>query len=199
MKSTLKDIPLSPDPVFVHLDKGEFNRQLNLIEKVLIPILNQIRIEFLKLNIGPFTKQYFDDILFNDCMLIRSQVKPNKLIGLLIACKELQHPGRFELEILKDFPSIDETGEIVLTDESIEALREFNSIYAITPRGVELFRAHKAAAEALNEFYQLAEGNIDPTPESLTELFLFDLKGKIIPAPREYDLFGYVTSQEPQE
>lgn len=198
MKGTLKNVELSPEPVFVHLDKGEFERQLHLIKKVLIPILAGIKKEFLNLDIGPFNSQYLDDVLFNDCRLIKSQVPANKLSGLLIACKELQHRERFELEILKDFPSIDEAGEIVLTDEAIEALKEFNSIFAITAKGVEIFEAHKAAAEALDKFYQLAK-NIEPTTESLAELFLFSNKGKIIPTPREYDLFNYVTSQEPEE
>lgn len=199
MKNTLKDIPLAQDPVFVHMNKGEIERQLQLIQNVFIPILNRIKKEFLKLEIGPFNDQFLEDILFNDFRLIKSQVSAKKLSGLLIACKELNHPERFELEILKDFPSIDEAGEIVLTDEAVQALREFNSIYAITQRGVELFRAHKAAAEALNEFYQLAKENIDPTPESLAELFLFDPEGKVIPAPKEYDLFNYVTYQQRQE
>jgi hypothetical protein len=199
MKGNLKDIPLSPEPVFVHLDKGEFERQLHLIEKILIPILTRIKKEFMKLDIGPFNNQYLDDILFNDCRLIKSQVKANKLSELIIACKELQQPERFELEILKDFPNVDEAGEIVLTDEAIGSLQEFNSIYTITERGAELFRAHKAAAIALNSFYQLAKENIEPTTESLADLFLFSNKGEIIPAPREYDLFRYVTSQEPQE
>lgn len=195
MKNTLKDIPLSPEPVFVHLDKGEFERQLHLIEKVLIPILAGIKKEFLKLNLGPFNNQYLDDVLFNNCILIKSQAPRKQLSGLLNAVKELEHPERFELEILKDFPSIDEAGEIVLTDEAIEALREFNSNYVLTQRGAELFRAHKAAAIALNSFYQLAKENIEPTTESLADLFLFSNKGEIIPAPREYDLYRYVTSQ----
>ena len=111
----------------------------------------------------------------------------------------LEPLGRLELEILKDFPSIDESGEIILSDESVEAIREFNSIYAITAKGVELFEAHKRAAEALNEFYQLAKENIDPTPETLAELFLFDKEGNIITSPQEYDLFHYVTSPELQQ
>jgi hypothetical protein len=155
--------------------------------------------EFRKLNIGPLSDEYLNDMLFHDCRLIKSQVKGNKLSGLLNACKELRYPLRFELDVLLDFISVDENENIVLTDEAIKSLRDFHSIYAITNRGAELFRAHKAAATALNEFYQLAKENIGPTIEDLTELFYINHEGKITPAPREYDLFRYVTSQEPQE
>ncbi|MDD4144650.1 MAG: hypothetical protein PHN68_08440 [Prolixibacteraceae bacterium] len=190
---------LSQNPKLVYINETEAFRHVSLIKCVLIPILEKIKVEFLKLGIGPFTNEFLNDVLFDNCSLIKSQVPANKLAGLLIACKELQHPGRLELEILKDFPSIDESGEIILSDESVAAIREFNSIYAITAKGVELFEAHKRAAEALNEFYQLAKENIEPTPETLAELFLFDREGNIIPSPQEYDLFHYVTSPELQQ
>lgn len=198
MKGSLKNIPLSPKPVFVHLDKGEFERQLHLIEKVLIPILNRMKDEFRKLDLGPLPDEFLNDMLFHDCRLIKSQAKGNKLSGLLKACKELRFPIRLELDILLDFISLDENENIVLTDEFIQSLRDFHSIYAMTERGAELFRAHKAAAEAIDKFYQLAKENIGSTIEDLAELFYIDHEGKITPAPREYDLFRYVTSQEPE-
>jgi len=119
---------LSQDPKLVFINETEAIRHVTLIKSVLIPILEKIKEEFLKLGIGPFTNEFLNDILFDNYRLIKSQVPANKLAGLIIACRELQHPGRLELEILKDFPSIDESGEIVLSDESVEAIREFNSI-----------------------------------------------------------------------
>ncbi|MGC9354547.1 MAG: hypothetical protein ACP5D9_11955 [Mariniphaga sp.] len=198
MKSTLKEMELSP-PVFVHMEKSEFQRHLHLLKNILLPVLNRMKDEFRKLKIGPLSDEFLNDMLFHDCRLIKSQVKGNKLSGLLNACKELRYPLRFELDVLLDFISLDENENIVLTDEAIQSLRDFHSIYAITEHGAELFRKHKVAATALNEFYQLAKENIGSTIEDLTELFYFNNEGKILPTPREYDLFNYVTSQEPQK
>ncbi len=183
--------------ILIYVDEAEFDRHLHLIRGSLIPVLNRIKEQFEMLNLGNITNEYLNDILFNECRLIKKQVTANKLNGLLLACEELEHPGNFEFELIKDFPSVDDEGNIILSPEAIEGIREMNSIYAMTNEGQELMKAHREAAEALNTFFRLVKQNINPTPESISELFSVDRRGNIEPVPREYDFYFARQSQQP--
>ena len=189
--STEKNNVFHPGPELVFTDKMEFNRQLHLVRNRLIPKLNQIKDEFQQLGLGKLTGIYLNDILFDKMKLLKTKVESHTLAGIYEVLLELEEPGNMEFEILKDFPSVDEEGNIELNPEAIESIREFNSIYTFTEDGIKMFAAHKTAAEALNKLHELTKRNINPTPESIGELFSVDRTGKIIPIPVEYDAFYY--------
>ncbi|HRX12792.1 MAG TPA: hypothetical protein P5210_14120 [Draconibacterium sp.] len=183
-------------PVFIKLDHMEFERHTHLINLRLIPVLNQIKAEFLKLDLGPLTNEYLEDILFEQLQLIRSRLADkekyeNRTILSRIdkLLKEFSEPGNMEIPCVIGYPSVNDSGEIVFTDEAIQELKDFHSTYVCTEGGIELLELHRKAAEALNEFYQKAYPNIESN--ELGELFDLDPSGTIIPVFREYDLFKY--------
>jgi len=198
-------------PVLLWVDQIEFDKHLHLIQKRLIPILNKIKVEFLKLEIGQMDNEFLEDILFGKFKLIKEKLieqineeAPSKFIKeeainaankmlrrLWDACEEIKHPGNSEFSVVLDFISVDEAGTIVLNDNGLQSLKDFHSKYCITEKGIELLEAHKAAAEALNKFFQLGKANIGSDPSSLGELFDFDSNENIIPSQQEYDWYLY--------
>jgi len=202
-------------PVLIYVDEIEFNRHLHMIRNRLIPVLNKVKSEFLKLGLGQLTNEYLEDILFGDFKLIKEKLTAqinsetpsrfltgeavstaNKLMERLsTALEEITSPGIWNAEfpVLKEFPSVDDAGNIVLTDGAIEDLRELHSTYCITERGLEMMEAHKRAASALNDLYQMGKANID----NLGELFYVTGDGIVVPSIIEYDLWRY--AREPKK
>ena len=198
-------------PVLLWVDQIEFDRQLHLIQNRLIPILNKIKVEFLKLGIGQMDNAFLQDILFDNFKLIKEklaeQIKDeapsrflkgeavntaNKLLARLYsAYEELKLTSNMEFTIIMDFPSVDDAGNIVLTDEAIQSLRDLNSKFCMTERGQELLAAHRECVKALNRFYQMAKANMSDNPSELGELFDFDEEGNIIASPQDYDWYLY--------
>lgn len=198
-------------PVLLWVDQIEFDRHLHLIQKRLIPILNKIKIEFLKLGIGPMDNAFLQDILFGNFKLIKEklteQIKnevpsrfvkgeainaANKLLSRLYnASEELKLTSNVEFSIIMDYPSVDDAGNIVLTDEAIQSLKDLNSKFCMTPRGQELLEAHRECVKALNRFYQMAKANMSDNPNELGELFDFDEEGNIIASAQDYDWYLY--------
>lgn len=188
-------------PVLIRFDRMEFERHIHLINFRLIPKLNEIKSEFLKLDIGQLTNEYLNDILFDEMQLIRSQLTDRKryenknvLSRIEKLLNEFTEPGNMEISIVIGYPSIDDSGNIVFNDEAIQELREFHSEYVITEKGIELLELHSKAATALNEFYQKAIPNV--SPDEIGPLFNLDISGKVKPALRDYDIFRYAKQQK---
>lgn len=187
------------NPVLIKFDQMEFERHLQLINTRLIPKLNEIKTEFLKLGLGQLTNEYLEDILFGRMQLIfiklngKSHENRYSLFRISNLLNELEEPGNMEISIVIGFPSVDDSGNIVFTDEAIQELREFHSTFVCTEKGIELLELHRKAAEALNEFYQKAIPNIQSN--EFSRLFDLDTAGNVIPIFREYDLFRYARPQ----
>ena len=96
-----------------------------------------------------------------------------------------------EFSIIMDYPSVDESGNIVLTDEAIQSLKDLDSKFCITEKGQELMDAHRECVKALNTFYQIAKANMSNNPSELGELFDFDEEGNIIASAQDYDWYLY--------
>ncbi len=198
-------------PVLLWVDQIEFDKHLHLIQKRLIPILNKIKVEFLKLEIGQMDNAFLYDILFDNFKLIKEklteQIKnetpsrflkgeaintANKmLVRLWNACEELKLTSNMEFTIIMDYPSVDESGNIVLTDEAIQSLKDLNSKFCMTEKGQELLEAHRECVKALNRFYQMAKANMSDNPSELGELFAFDEEGNVIASAQDYDWYLY--------
>lgn len=183
-------------PVLLWVDEVEFERHLHLIKFRLIPVLNQIKTEFLKLGLGQLTDQYLDDILFNRMQEIRNRLTgsqqneiKNGLSRIEKLLLEFSEPGNMEIPLVIGYPSVSESGEIVFTDEAIAELKEFHSTYVVTSKGIELLELHRKAAEAVNQFYQKAKPNIHFN--EIEGIFDQEKDGDIVPVYLNYDFFHY--------
>lgn len=198
------------EPVLIDVNTIELGKHLHIIRTKLLPLLEKVKTEFLKLGLGPLTDEYLEDILHNGMKLIceelGNQVKKetpsrflqndarkqaNSLLSKLNSTLEKVDIFAIDHAVLLDFVSVDDAGNIVLADEGIERLRDMHSTYCITEGGLELLDAHKKAAEALNRFYQMGKANLSEDTRNLEELFYFDPEGNLIPAFQDYDRFQY--------
>jgi len=201
------------EPILTDVDTIELNRHIHIIRIWLLPLLEKVKIEFLKLGLGQLTNEYLEDILHNNTRLIREELgkqikketqsrflenealsQANILLGKLnTAIQEIYSPelSANEFPVLLDFISVDETGNVVLAEEGLERLRDMHSTFCITEGGLELLDAHKKAAEALNHFYQMGKANLSEDTRDLKDLFYFDPEGNLIPTFQDYDLFQY--------
>jgi|GEM_PF-2152781 len=198
------------EPVLIDVNEIELDKHLHFIRTRLLPLLEKVKIEFLKLGLGSLKDEYLEDILHNGMKLIceelGNQIKKetpsrflqsdarkqaNILLSKLNSALEKVDIFAIDHAVLLDFVSVDEAGNIVLADEGIERLRDMHSTYCLTPGGLELLAAHKKAAEALNEFYQMGKANLSEDTRDLKDLFHFDPEGNLIPAVQDYDLFQY--------
>lgn len=187
-------------PVLIKFDEMEFDRHVHLINSRLLPVLEKIKTEFLKLGIGPLTNEFLEDILFNEMMLIKEKLQENKNMTVQLKpisklLNEFTEVGNMELSIIMGFPTVDGSGNIVVTDEALSDLRDFHSTYVCTERGVELLELHRKAAAAVNEFYQKAKPNIQF--HEIGKILDQDINGNIVPVQYAYDLFKY--AKEPQQ
>jgi len=179
----------------------------------LIPIVNKIKVEFNKIGLGPLDNPFLNDILFGSFSLIKEKLSEqinleapsrflkgdavataNRMLSKLNdACEELTN--NYELASFKNYLSIDAAGNVAISNEAIQELKEYHSTYCTTENGQALMNALKVAAEALNKFYQLAKGDISQDTANFVELFDFDASGNVIPNILSYDYFQKVSSK----
>lgn len=195
-------------PVVIHVDEMEFSRSINHFKHFIIPALMKIKKEFDSLGLGNITNEYLKDILFGKYRIIsqrlaekiKEEVSSPDLRDAAVTSvvKRLEKLNNALLEFRRadsitgiplcgDLCSVDDTtGEIILTDESIQALSEYFSTFAKTERGIKLYEAHQKAAKALSEFISSPE--IAQSVFSLNELFVVEDNGTVVPAYFDYDV-----------
>ena len=192
--------------VLIFANEPDFIRDLHLIENQIIPALNNVKAEFLKLGLGGFTDEYLKDILSNNTGLILDrlavQIKQDTtsrflkgavvnsaqslLNGLNDTVNEMRKSTIISSNMmLFDFLTVDEYGNIVLTDDANKKLKEHHSIFATTARSVEIYQAHVEAAKAINNFIKLAD--LNKYSESFAEHFVYDGDGNMVPSVLDYD------------
>ncbi|WP_319589652.1 hypothetical protein [uncultured Draconibacterium sp.] len=201
------------NPILVYTNEVEVNRDLRHIQDMLIPALQQLKHEFEKLKLGLLTNEYLKDMLFDDFKLISIELKrrlseensssvlkekayelvKQKLSNVYTKYKELKNNGvgnSIPLSHYFDYISVDEKGEIILTEEAINDIRDRNSVFASSPRAIELKKAHDEAAKALNVFYQMAKGNIGII--DLSNMFRLDKSDNLVATDQhDYEMFKY--------
>jgi len=196
--------------ILISVDQIEFNKNLHVIKNRLIPIVNKIKVEFNKIGLGPLDNPFLNDILFGSFSLIKEKLSEqinleapsrflkgdavataNRMLSKLNdACEDLTNS--YELASFKNYLSIDAAGNVVISNEAIQELKEYHSTYCTTENGQELMTLHQAVAKALNAFYQLAKADISQDTANFVELFDFDEKGNVIPNELDYDRFQKV-------
>ena len=195
-------------PLLVFVDEVEIGRTTNRIKKQLIPALHKVKGEFDRLNIGKLTDDYLIDMVSGEMNKVRLSVlsslqegRPaimdynagdeaarimSRLADAIDWLKDIVFCNSY-LECYIDYVTVDQSGDIVMADDAITAIRKANSTFAVSPKAKELFAAHKAAADSLNRFMNMMKGSI----ADLDGLFETSADGTISPAYVDYDMTAY--------
>lgn len=203
-------------PILIYVDEFEIRKSMAKLDEIIIPVLNGIKLEFNTLQTRPFLCAYLKDILLIDMLSIKIQTmaqierktpslflkdetteKSHEMLEwILLTLKTLESKlGTYCFYDLLKYPSVDEFGNIVITEEAAQTLREANSIYVTTPKARELYEAHKAATLALDRFYQITKGEITSNIVDVASFFTIDEDDHVIQTVRDYESSSYVTGR----
>lgn len=204
-------------PILIYTDKFAVRNAQHKLEDIIIPGLEKVKQAFDKLQIGPFTNAWLKDLLSSGTQSIQRELMAQieKEIPSRFLKDEAQKAARRQLSLvagaleelndrvdlyviydLLEYPSVTEAGNIELTEEAVQALREANSIYATSPKAKELYEVHKATADALDRFYQMMKAEVANDPDDLAQFFTIDEEeGKVKPEAIDYEYSEYVTGR----
>lgn len=212
-----KDQQKEDSPILIYTDEAAVrNAQYNL-KDIIIPALGKVKQAFDKLQIGPFTDAWLKDLLSSGTQSIQRELMaqieketPSRFLKdearkaarrqlslVAGALEELNdRVDRYVIYDLLEYPSVNEAGNIELTEEAVQALREANSIYATSQKAKELYEVHKATAAALDRFYQMVKAEVANDPNDLVRFFTIDEEeGKVKPEAIDYEYSEYVTGR----
>lgn len=205
------------DPILIYTDEFAVrNAQYNLKE-IIMPALEKVKHAFDELQMGPFTTARLKDLLSSGTQSIQRELTAEiekempsrflkdeahktarRLISLVAeALEELNgRLDRYAIYDLLEYLSVNEAGNIEITEEAVQALREANSIYATSLRAQELYEVHKATAATLDRFYQMVKAEITNNPVDLVRFFIIDEEeDKVKPEVIDYEYSEYVTGR----
>lgn len=210
-----RDQQKQDSPILIYTDEAAVRNAQHKLEDIIIPELEKVKQAFDKLQIGPFTNAWLKDLLSSGTQSIQRELMAQieKETPSRFLKDEAQKAARRQLSLvagaleelnaiadryydLLEYPSVDEAGNIKLTEEAIQVLREANSIYATSPKAKELYKVHKATAAALDRFYQMVKAEITSNPVDLARFFTIDEEeGKVKPEVIDYEYSEYVTGR----
>lgn len=203
-------------PILIHVDKYEVEKSLHKLNTIILPALEKVKQEFERLQIGPLTGAYLKDLLFDNMTATRKQIRaeigkemPSRFLRDEAERKAKEMLNRvasalaalnskldlYAIYDLLEYPSVDENGNIVLTEEAIQTLNDANSIYATTSKAKELYEVHKAAAEVLDRFYQMVKAEVTSNTADLARFFIIDEDDRLKPEVIDYEYHEYVTGK----
>ena len=203
-------------PVLVYVNEFGIRNSIHKLQEIILPAVRIVQQEFERLRLGPISDAYLKDLLINDMFTIRKEItaqieketpsmylrdearrKAEEMLGRVSAAlAELDKKlDTYVIYDLLEYISVDENGNIVVTEKAIQALREANSIYVTTPKAKEMYEAHKAATKALNRFYQMIKGEITSNIVDVAGFFTIDEDDTVKPTVRDYECSPYVRSR----
>lgn len=204
------------ESILIHVDEFEVRKSLGKLQDIILPAVRKVKQEFERLRLGPISGAYLKDLLFDNMLAIRKEImaqieketpsmylrdearrKAEEMLGQVSAAlAELDKKlDSYVIYDLLKYISVDEKGNIVVTEKAIQALREANSIYVTTPKAKEMYEAHKAATRALNRFYQMIKDEITSNIVDVAGFFTIDEDDTVKPTVRDYECSPYVKSR----
>ena len=204
------------ESILIHVDEFEVRKSLGKLQDIILPAVRKVKQEFERLRLGPISGAYLKDLLFDNMLAIRKEImaqieketpsmylrdearrKAEEMLGQVSAAlAELDKKlDNYVIYDLLKYISVDEIGNIVVTEKAIQALREANSIYVTTPKAKEMYEAHKAATRALNRFYQMIKDEITSNIVDVAGFFTIDEDDTVKPTVRDYECSPYVKSR----
>ncbi len=199
-------------PVLVYVNEFGIRNSIHKLQEIILPAVRIVQQEFERLRLGPISDAYLKDLLFTIRKEITAQIeketpsmylrdearrKAEEMLGRVSAAlaKLDKKLDAYVIYDLLEYISVNENGNIVVSEKAIQALREANSIYVTTPKAKEMYEAHKAATKALNRFYQMIKGEITSNIVDLAGFFTIDEDDTVKPTVRDYECSPYVRSR----
>lgn len=192
-------------PLLVSFDEYEFRRDLHKLEKLIKAHGKKIEKAFEATGLEKLNNDHLRGILNGDLDGIRKEIADviSKVLDPVYLSREiannvngkmasLEHETRDLLSAIEarrvgylvHYISVSDTGEISVSDEAKESLRDSHSTFLTTEEGINRYNLHKAAAEAINTFAD-EMGDLLGYSEPL-EAFGYE-NGKVIPRANRYE------------
>lgn len=194
-------------PLLVDFDEVEYRRDLRRLEDRIIKAHGKkIEKAFEATGLGELKNEHLQSILKGDLDGIRKEIADviskvldpvylsreiaNNVAGKMVS---LEHATRdlFSsidtggVQYLVYYISVSDTGEIYVSDEAKQRLRDSHSTFVTTAEGIDRYNLHKAATEAINTF-------VDAMGDQLgfdypMNAFKMDDNDRVIPKAYDYD------------
>ncbi len=194
-------------PLLVSFDEYEYRRELHKLEERIIKAHGKkIEKAFEATGLGKLNNDHLQGILNGDLDGIRKEIADviSKVLDPVYLSREiannvngkmasLEHETRDLLSAidtggvgyLVHYISVSDIGEISVSDEAKESLRDYHSTFVTTEEGINRYNLHKAAAEAINTFAE-AMGDYLGSDYPI-EAFRMDDDDSVIPKVYDYE------------
>ena len=192
-------------PLLVSFDEYEYRGDLHKLEKLIKAHGKKIEKAFEATGLGKLNNDHLRGILNGDLDGIRKEIADviSKVLDPVYLSREIANNVNGKMESLEHetrdllsaiearrvgylvhYISVSDTGEISVSDEAKESLRDSHSTFLTTEEGINRYNLHKAAAEAINTFAD-EMGDLLGYSEPL-EAFGYE-NGKVIPRSNRYE------------
>jgi len=193
-------------PLLVDFEEYEYRGDLHkLEERIIKPHGKKIENAFEATGLGKLSNDYLQGIMKGDLTGIRKEITDmiSKVLDPEYLSNEIANNVNGKMESLEHetrdllstidmsgvaylvyYISVSDTGEISVSDEAKESLRDYHSTFVTTEEGINRYNLHKAAAEAINTFAD-EMGDLLGYSEPL-EAFGYE-NGRVVPRSNRYE------------
>lgn len=196
--------------ILISEDQTEINRTIHAINQTIMPKLNSVKRAYSRLRGMPeFDDEVLELIKGLDVDSIRDHVfdkmkgQTNGTMLDHVLAKEICERTRPLLDEVQELYNIEGCFDLleyvsysdnmfIILDEAQDAIKEAHRTYISSKKAIELYDVHKKAAEALNQYYQMARVNVNGgNLEGLMRHFDFSVDDQIITEKVNYEEFHY--------
>ena len=193
-------------PLLVDFEEYEYRGDLHKLEERIIKAHGKkIEKAFEATGLGNLNNDHLRGILNGDLDGIRKEIADviSKVLDPVYLSREIANNVNGKMESLEhetrsllsaidvggvaylvEYVSVSDTGEIIVSEESKESLRDSHSTFLTTEEGINRYNLHKAAAEAINTFAD-EMGDLLGYSEPL-EAFGYE-NGRVVPGANRYE------------
>lgn len=193
-------------PLLIDIDEAEYRRDLHELEELIKAHGKKIEIAFEATGLGKLTNDYLQGILVDDLSVIRKDITNviskflnpeylrneiannvnNKMKILESETRNLQSKiALYGLRSMIEYLSINDAGEIYVSEASKKTLKDYHSTFLTTKEGITRYNLHKEACKAINDFVD-AMGDLMGYSDAL-QAFGLDGNEKVIPVIFDYE------------
>lgn len=192
-------------PLLVSFEESEYRGDLHKLEELIKAHGKKIEKAFEATGLGKLNNDHLRGILNGDLDGIRKEIADviSKVLDPVYLSREIANNVTGKMASLEQetrdllsaiearrvgylvhYISVSDTGEISVSDEAKESLRDSHSTFLTTEEGINRYNLHKAAAEAINTFAD-EMGDLLGYSEPL-EAFGYE-NGRVVPRANRYE------------